>query len=198
MKHFLGNHGKVSIALREPSLGPVFGRKGGATGGGKSIVVPQDDINLHFTGDIHAITSANNLLSAMIDNHIFHGNDLQIDAVTWKRCIDMNDRSLRGQFEITAASEVMAIFCLSRDFDDLKSRLGNIVIGYSQNNPIFAKDLKANGAMAKLLENAIKPNLVQTNYGTPVFMHGRTFCKYCSSDVIQLLLQIWRNQCQIM
>jgi formate--tetrahydrofolate ligase len=176
LKNVLGNlHGKVAIALREPSLGPVFGRKGGATGGGKSIVIPEDDINLHFTGDMHAITSANNLLAAMIDNHIFHGNQLQIDEVTWKRCIDMNDRTLRGTFEITAASEVMAIFCLAKDEEDLKERLGNIVVGYSKSKPIFARDLKANGAMAKLLENAIKPNLVQTAAGTPVFMHGGPF-----------------------
>lgn len=176
IRNVLGNtHGNVAIALREPSLGPVFGRKGGATGGGKSVVIPEDDINLHFTGDIHAITSAHNLLAAMIDNHIFHGNEHQIDEVVWKRCIDMNDRSLRGQFEITAASEVMAIFCLSRDIVELREKISNIVIGYSKGKPIYARDIKADGAMVKLLETAIKPNLVQTAAGTPVFMHGGPF-----------------------
>ena len=172
--------GKKSIlALREPSLGPVFGIKGGATGGGHAQVAPMEDINLHFTGDIHAITAANNLLSAMIDNHIYYGNQLGIEKVVWKRCLDLNDRQLRrvntglsgekniepreDAFDITVASEVMAILCLATDIEDLKNRLGNIVIGYNQkNNPIFAKDLKAEGAMAVLLKDAIKPNLVQT------------------------------------
>ena len=166
------------LALREPSLGPVFGIKGGATGGGHAQVAPMEDINLHFTGDIHAITSANNLLSAMIDNHIYHGNELGIEKVVWKRCVDLNDRQLRkvntglsGEskivpredgFDITVASEVMAILCLAKDIEDLKTRLGNIVIGYNKKDePVFAKDLKAEGAMAVLLKDAIKPNLVQ-------------------------------------
>lgn len=185
--------GKKSIlALREPSLGPVFGIKGGATGGGHAQVAPMEDINLHFTGDIHAITSANNLLSAMIDNHIYHGNELGIEKVVWKRCVDLNDRQLRkvntglseeskivpreDSFDITVASEVMAILCLSTDIDDLKKRLGNIIIGYNkQEKPIFAKDLKAEGAMAVLLKDAIKPNLVQTLEHTPALIHGGPF-----------------------
>lgn len=185
--------GKKSIlALREPSLGPVFGIKGGATGGGHSQVAPMEDINLHFTGDIHAITSANNLLSAMIDNHIYHGNELGIEKVVWKRCVDLNDRQLRkvntglseeskivpreDSFDITVASEVMAILCLSTDIDDLKKRLGNIIIGYNkEEEPIFAKDLKAEGAMAVLLKDAIKPNLVQTLEHTPALIHGGPF-----------------------
>ena len=185
--------GKKSIlALREPSLGPVFGIKGGATGGGHAQVVPMEDINLHFTGDIHAITAANNLLSAMIDNHIYYGNQLEIEKVVWKRCLDLNDRQLRrvntglsgekniipreDAFDITVASEVMAILCLATDIEDLKNRLGNIVIGYNQkNNPIFAKDLKAEGAMAVLLKDAIKPNLVQTLEHSPAIIHGGPF-----------------------
>ena len=185
--------GKKSIlALREPSLGPVFGIKGGATGGGYAQVAPMEDINLHFTGDIHAITSANNLLSAMIDNHIYHGNELQIDKVVWKRCVDLNDRQLRkvntglseeakivpreDSFDITVASEVMAILCLSKDIKDLKQKLGNILIGYNKNSePIYAKDLKAEGSMAVLLKNAIKPNLVQTLENTPALIHGGPF-----------------------
>ena len=185
--------GKKSIlALREPSLGPVFGIKGGATGGGHAQVAPMEDINLHFTGDIHAITSANNLLSAMIDNHIYHGNELQIDKVVWKRCVDLNDRQLRkvntglseeakivpreDSFDITVASEVMAILCLSKDIKDLKQKLGNILIGYNKNSePIYAKDLKAEGSMAVLLKNAIKPNLVQTLENTPALIHGGPF-----------------------
>ena len=185
--------GKKSIlALREPSLGPVFGIKGGATGGGHAQVVPMEDINLHFTGDIHVITSANNLLSAMIDNHIYHGNELGIEKVVWKRCVDLNDRQLRkvntglseeskivpreDSFDITVASEVMAILCLATDMDDLKKRLGNIIIGYNkQEKPIFAKDLKAEGAMAVLLKDAIKPNLVQTLEHTPALIHGGPF-----------------------
>ena len=185
--------GKKSIlALREPSLGPVFGIKGGATGGGHAQVAPMEDINLHFTGDIHAITSANNLLSAMIDNHIYHGNELGIEKVVWKRCVDLNDRQLRkvntglseeskivpreDSFDITVASEVMAILCLSTDIDDLKKRLGNIIIGYNkEEEPIFAKDLKAEGAMAVLLKDAIKPNLVQTLEHTPALIHGGPF-----------------------
>lgn len=185
--------GKKSIlALREPSLGPVFGIKGGATGGGHAQVAPMEDINLHFTGDIHAITAANNLLSAMIDNHIYYGNQLEIEKVVWKRCLDLNDRQLRrvntglsgekniipreDAFDITVASEVMAILCLATDIEDLKNRLGNIVIGYNQkNNPIFAKDLKAEGAMAVLLKDAIKPNLVQTLEHSPAIIHGGPF-----------------------
>lgn len=185
--------GKKSIlALREPSLGPVFGIKGGATGGGHAQVAPMEDINLHFTGDIHAITSANNLLSAMIDNHIYHGNELQINKVVWKRCVDLNDRQLRrvntglseeakivpreDSFDITVASEVMAILCLSKDIKDLKEKLGNILIGYNKNSePIYAKDLKAEGSMAVLLKDAIKPNLVQTLENTPALIHGGPF-----------------------
>ena len=185
--------GKKSIlALREPSLGPVFGIKGGATGGGHAQVAPMEDINLHFTGDIHAITAANNLLSAMIDNHIYYGNQLGIEKVVWKRCLDLNDRQLRrvntglsgekniepreDAFDITVASEVMAILCLATDIEDLKNRLGNIVIGYNhKNNPIFAKDLKAEGAMTVLLKDAIKPNLVQTLEHSPAIIHGGPF-----------------------
>ena len=189
----LSRIGKKSIlALREPSLGPVFGVKGGATGGGRAQVAPMEDINLHFTGDIHAITSANNLLSAMIDNHIYHGNELQIKNVTWKRCVDLNDRQLRvvqtglsneskivpreDGFDISVASEIMAIFCLSEDIEDLKRRLGNIVIGYNvEDKPVYAKDLKAEGAMTVLLKDAIKPNLIQTLEHTPCIMHGGPF-----------------------
>lgn len=185
--------GKKSIlALREPSLGPVFGIKGGATGGGHAQVAPMEDINLHFTGDIHAITAANNLLSAMIDNHIYYGNQLGIEKVVWKRCLDLNDRQLRrvntglsgekniepreDAFDITVASEVMAILCLATDIEDLKNRLGNIVIGYNhKNNPIFAKDLKAEGAMTVLLKDSIKPNLVQTLEHSPAIIHGGPF-----------------------
>ena len=185
--------GKKSIlALREPSLGPVFGIKGGATGGGHAQIAPMEDINLHFTGDIHAITSANNLLSAMIDNHIYHGNELGIEKVVWKRCVDLNDRQLRkintglsGEskivpredgFDISVASEVMAILCLATDINDLKKRLGNILIGYNKKQePIYARDIKAEGAMAVLLKDAIKPNLVQTLEHTPAILHGGPF-----------------------
>ena len=185
--------GKKSIlTLREPSLGPVFGIKGGATGGGKVQIAPMEDINLHFTGDIHAITSANNLLSAMIDNHIYYGNKLQIEKVVWKRCVDLNDRQLRkiqtglsGEskivpredgFDISVASEIMAIVCLSENIEELKQRLGNIIIGYNKKEePIFSKDLKAEGAMAVLLKDAIKPNLVQTLEHTPAIIHGGPF-----------------------
>jgi formate--tetrahydrofolate ligase len=185
---------KAVLALREPSLGPVFGIKGGAAGGGYAQVVPMEDINLHFTGDIHAIGAANNLLSAMIDNHIHQGNQLGIDTrkITWKRCMDMNDRQLRSivcglggrtngvpredGFDITVASEVMAILCLAKDMDDLKDRLKNIVIGYTRDdNPITAGDLNAQGAMAALLKDALKPNLVQTLEHTPAFVHGGPF-----------------------
>ena len=185
--------GKKSIlALREPSQGPVFGIKGGATGGGYAQIAPMEDINLHFTGDIHAMTAANNLLSSMIDNHIYFGNELQFEKVVWKRCLDVNDRQLRvvetglsdeknivsrkDRFDITVASEVMAIVCLSKDMEDLKQRLGNILIGYNQKGePIYAKQLKAQGAMAVLLKDAIKPNLVQTLEHTPAIVHGGPF-----------------------
>ena len=185
---------KAMMCLREPSLGPSFGMKGGAAGGGYAQVIPMEDINLHFTGDFHAITSAHNLLSALIDNHIYWGNALGIDSrrVTWRRVMDMNDRALReivcslggvsngypreAGFDITVASEVMAIFCLARDIDDLKSRLGEIIIGYTRDRkPIRAKELKANGAMAALLKEALAPNLVQTLEGTPAFVHGGPF-----------------------
>ena len=189
----LSKIGKKSIlALREPSLGPVFGIKGGATGGGKVQVAPMEDINLHFTGDIHAITSANNLLASLIDNHIYFGNELEIEKVTWKRCVDLNDRQLRkietglsGEknikpredgFDITVASEIMAILCLAKDKKELKQMLGNITIGYNkQGKPVYAKDLKSEGAMAVLLKDAIKPNLVQTLEHTPAIIHGGPF-----------------------
>lgn len=184
----------AAAALREPSLGPVFGIKGGACGGGYAQIVPMEDINLHFTGDIHAIGAANNLLAAMIDNHIMHGNSLGIDTkrITWRRCVDMNDRQLRyirdglgGEkdgverddgFDITVASEIMAILCLAESAADLKARLARIVIGYdTQNRPVTCSQLKAQGAMAALLKDAIKPNLVQTLEGTPAFVHGGPF-----------------------
>ena len=182
------------ICLREPSLGPVFGMKGGAAGGGYAQIVPMEDINLHFTGDFGAIALAHNLLSAMIDNHIHHGNELGIDVrrVAWKRVVDMNDRALRdvvlslggpgngypreGGFDIVVASEIMAIFCLATSMDDLKERMGKIVIGYTRDQkPVLASDLKAHGAMAVLLKDAIKPNLVQTLEHTPAFVHGGPF-----------------------
>ena len=160
----LNKIGKNAIAaLREPSLGPVFGRKGGAIGGGKAVIEPANDINLHFTGDFHAITSANNLLCAIVDNHIFQGNELGIDRVNIKRCIDVNDRSLRDKFVITTASELMAIFCLATDLDDLKRRIGNIIVGFTKDNKeIYARDLHAEDACTLLLKHAINPNLVQT------------------------------------
>ncbi len=185
--------GKNSIlALREPSLGPVFGIKGGATGGGKVQVAPMEDINLHFTGDIHAITAANNLLASLIDNHIYFGNELGFEKIVWKRCVDLNDRQLRGvetglsgekkivprhdKFDITVASEIMAIVCLSTDINDLKEKLGNILVGYNkQGQPIYAKQLKAQGSMAVLLKDALKPNLVQTLEHTPAIIHGGPF-----------------------
>ena len=183
-----------TLALREPSMGPVFGIKGGAAGGGYAQVVPMEDLNLHFTGDFHAIGAANNLLAAMVDNHIQQGNALNIDPrqITWRRAVDMNDRQLRfivdglggrvngtpreDGFEITVASEVMAVFCLSTSITDLKERLGRIVIGYSYSGePVLASDLKANGAMAALLKDALQPNLVQTLEGTPAYVHGGPF-----------------------
>lgn len=191
----LSHVGKNAIvALREPSLGPVFGVKGGAAGGGYSQVVPMEDINLHFTGDFHAIGAANNLLAALIDNHIHQGNELDFDVrkISWKRCVDMNDRQLRSVidglggpthgtpredgFDITVASEIMAIFCLANSISDLKERIGRIVVGYSsENEPITASQLQAEGAMAALLKDALKPNLVQTLQGTPAFVHGGPF-----------------------
>ncbi len=178
----------TALALREPSLGPVFGMKGGATGGGMAQILPMDDINLHFTGDLHAITAANNLLCAMIDNSIYFGNPLGIAKVTFNRCMDCNDRALRSVivnagsgarddcFNITAASEIMATLCLASDFDDLKIRLGRIIVAYDyEGKPVTAADLEANEAMAVLLKDAAKPNLVQTLEGTPAFVHGGPF-----------------------
>jgi len=196
---------RAMLCLREPSLGPSFGMKGGAAGGGYAQVVPMEDINLHFTGDFHAITSANNLLAALLDNHIYWGNALGIDQrrVAWRRVMDMNDRALRqivsslggvangfpreDGFDITVASEVMAIFCLARDLDDLKKRLSNIVVGYTrERKPVRAGDLKAHGAMTALLKDALAPNLVQTLEGTPAFVHGGPFANIahgCNSVV---------------
>ncbi len=184
----------VTVALREPSLGPVFGVKGGAAGGGYAQVVPMEDINLHFTGDFHAIGAANNLLAAMLDNHIMQGNELGIDVrrITWKRCVDMNDRQLRfvvdglggksngtpreDGFDITVASEIMAVLCLATSIDDLKSRLSNVIVGYTYDDkPVTCGQLKAAGAMTALLKDALKPNLVQTLEGTPAFVHGGPF-----------------------
>ena len=189
---------KPVVALREPSLGPVFGMKGGAAGGGYAQVVPMEDINLHFTGDFHAIGAANNLLAAMIDNHIYQGNDLNIDPrkIVWKRCVDMNDRQLRfvtdglggrvngvpreDGYDITVASEIMAILCLSKDIADLKERLGKIIVGYTygkiaEQKPVTAHDLHAEGAMCALLKDALKPNLVQTLEHAPAIVHGGPF-----------------------
>src|SRR5256714_14194139 len=185
---------KAMLCIREPSLGPSFGMKGGAAGGGYAQVVPMEDISLHFTGDFHAITSANNLLAALIDNHIYWGNPLGLDArrVAWRRVMDMNDRALRSivsslggvangfpredGFDITVASEVMAIFCLAKDLEDLKTRLGNIIVAYTRDRkPVRASDLKAHGPMAVLLKDALSPNLVQTLEGTAAFIHGGPF-----------------------
>lgn len=183
---------KAILALREPSLGPVFGIKGGATGGGHSQVAPMEDINLHFTGDIHAITSANNLLSAIIDNHIFQGNELGFEKVVWKRCVDLNDRALRtveiglsgeknmtpreDHFDISVASEIMAILCLANSLKDLKRRLGNIIVGYNkEGNPITCHDLKAEGSLTVLLKDALNPNIVQTLENNPAIIHGGPF-----------------------
>ena len=192
---------KAFICIREPSLGPVMGLKGGAAGGGYSQVLPMEDINLHFTGDIHMVTAAHNLLSAMVDNHIFQGNELKLDParIVWRRCMDMNDRALRSVkisykditrtdgFDITAASEVMAILSLSKNLTDMKTRLGEIIVGYSVDGmPVTAKDLNASGAMALLLKEAIKPNLVQTIEGVPAFIHGGPFANIahgCNSIV---------------
>ena len=192
---------RAVLSLREPSLGPVFGMKGGATGGGYAQVAPMEDINLHFTGDFHAIGAANNLLAAMIDNHIYQGNALGIDHVTWRRCVDMNDRQLRSlqtgvggglngvprpeHFDITVASEVMAVFCLSENLSDLKRRLGRMIVGYTKDGaPVTAHDLRAEGAMAALLKQAVMPNLVQTLEGNPAIVHGGPFANIahgCSS-----------------
>ena len=201
--HSMGK--KTMLALREPSLGPVFGMKGGAAGGGYAQVVPMEDINLHFTGDLHAIGAANNLLAAMVDNHVYHGNDLNLDVrrISWKRCIDMNDRQLRfvtdglggkvngtpreDGFDITVASEIMAIFCLASDLEDLKNRLGSIVVGYTfQDEPVTAGQIGAAGALAALLKDAFDPNLVQTLEGTPALVHGGPFANIahgCNSVV---------------
>lgn len=202
---------KAALALREPSLGPVFGIKGGAAGGGYAQVVPMEDINLHFTGDFHAIGAANNLLSAMLDNHIKQGNNLDIDLkkITWKRCVDMNDRQLRhvvdglgtaadgvvreDGFDITVASEVMAVLCLSTSLTDLKKRLGRIVVAYTRSGkPVTAADLKAEGAMTALLKDAIQPNLVQTLEHTPAFVHGGPFANIahgCNSVIATKMAQ---------
>lgn len=205
-KVLAGSDKKAMVCIREPSLGPVFGLKGGATGGGHAQVVPMEDINLHFTGDFHAISAANNLLAALVDNHLYHGNALNIDpaSITWGRCMDMNDRALRKVtldthakdgstierhtgFDITVASEVMAIFCLATSLEDLRSRLGNIQIGLNHDKqPILAKDLQAEGAMTALLKNAFQPNLVQTLEHTPAIVHGGPFANIahgCNSVV---------------
>ena len=187
---------KNSVAvLREPSLGPVFGIKGGATGGGMAKVVPENDINLHFTGDMHAITSANNLLSAAIDNHIYQGNELKIKKVLFNRCLDINDRALRKinlenreeSFDLTPASEIMAILCLAQNLEDLKEKIGNIIIGENiEGNPVYAKELKIENAMTILLKDAIKPNLVQSLENNPIIIHGGPFANIahgCNSAV---------------
>ncbi|QMT32081.1 formate--tetrahydrofolate ligase [Alysiella filiformis] len=200
------------VAMREPSLGPVFGVKGGAAGGGYAQVVPMEDINLHFTGDFHAISAANNLLAAMLDNHIYQGNALQIDPkrVLWRRVVDMNDRQLRNiinglgkptdgvmrpdGFDITVASEVMAIFCLAKDLVDLKQRLGNILVAYSvSGSPIYARDLNAHGAMTALLKDALKPNLVQTLAGSPALVHGGPFANIAHGCNSVLATQVARH-----
>ena len=192
---------KTVLALREPSLGPVFGLKGGATGGGMAQIVPMEEINLHFTGDFHAIGAANNLLAAMVDNHIYQGNELGIDRVVWRRCVDMNDRQLRSvlsgvgggtngvpraeHFDITVASEVMAVFCLAEDLSDLKVRLGRMIVGYTrEGKPVTAHDLKAEGAMTALLKRAILPNLVQTLEGNPAIVHGGPFANIAHGNSI--------------
>jgi formate--tetrahydrofolate ligase len=210
---FSSLHRKVCLALREPSLGPVFGLKGGATGGGKSQIAPMEDINLHFTGDFHALTSANNLLCAYIDNHIFHGNELNIDEnnIVFNRCLDLNDRALRNvlvgggkngvqrkdRFNITASSELMAILCLASDIEDLKKRIGNILVAYTKDGkPIYAKDLHAEESMTILLKDAIKPNLVQTLSNTPAIVHGGPFANIahgCNSIIATKLAMTHSN-----
>ena len=186
---------KVVLALREPSMGPVFGMKGGAAGGGYSQVIPMEDINLFFTGDMPAIEVANNLISAAIDNHIYFGNELKIKNITFERCVDVNDRALRDvnlssgktKFTITAASEIMALLCLSKDLDDLKEKVGNIIVGYNENNDfVYVKDLKVENSVAVILKDAIKPNLVQTLENTPAIIHGGPFANIahgCSSII---------------
>ena len=204
---------KSCLALREPSLGPVFGMKGGATGGGYSQIVPMEDINLHFNGDFHAITSANNLLASLIDNHIFQGNELNIKKVVFKRCLDCNDRALRNvvvankeastarfeEFTITAASEVMSIMCLAENIEDLKTKLGNILVGYNdKDEPVFARELKAENAMAILLKDALLPNLVQTLAGTPAIVHLGPFANIahgCNSINATKLAQSLSDYC---
>lgn len=208
---------RSACALREPSLGPVFGIKGGAAGGGKAQVIPMENINLHFTGDFHAIGAANNLLAAMIDAHIQAGNELDIDTrqITWKRCIDMNDRQLRhivdglggsvhgvpreDGFDITVASEVMAVFCLANDLNDLKERLGNIIVAYNRSGePVYARDLKAEGAMTALLKDALAPNFVQTLEGSPAFVHGGPFANIahgCNSVIATKLALATADYC---
>ena len=207
---------KACLALRQPSLGPVFGLKGGATGGGYAQIVPMEDINLHFTGDFHAITTANNLLCAMIDNHIFQGNELGIDPnnILFSRCMDMNDRALRNiecalgvnngvqrqdHFVITAASEIMAILCLATDFEDLKLKLSNIMVAFdTKGSPVFAKDLNAHEAMAIVLKDAIKPNLVQTLEGTPAIVHGGPFANIahgCNSIIATKMAMSYADYC---
>lgn len=207
---------KTTVVLREPSLGPVFGIKGGATGGGYAQVVPMDEINLHFTGDFHAIGAANNLLAAMIDNHIYHGNTLEIvpETIIWRRCMDMNDRAIRDvtiglesdksvtrsdHFDITVASETMAIFCLANSLEDLKKRLGDIIIGYNKKGkPVTAAMLKANGAMSALLKDAIKPNLVQTLENNPAIIHGGPFANIahgCNSIIATKLASKISDYC---
>jgi len=188
---------KAIACIREPSLGPVMGMKGGAAGGGYSQVLPMDDINLHLTGDMHMVTSAHNLLTAMVYNHIYHGNRLQIDIhrIVWRRVMDMNDRALREMFDITASSEVMAILCLSKNITDMKKRLGEIIIAYNlSGKPVRAKDIKAQGAMALLMWHALRPNLVQTLEGGPAFIHGGPFANIahgCNSLVAtQLALKL--------
>ena len=208
---------KTMIALREPSMGPTMGMKGGAAGGGYAQVQPMDQINLHFTGDMHAITTANNTLSAFIDNHIHFGNELNIDVrrITWKRVMDINDRSLRNitvglgglsngvpredGFDITVASEIMAILCLATSLEDLRTRLGNIVIGYNTSRqPIFTRDFKIEGALTLILKDALEPNLVQTLYHTPAFVHGGPFANIahgCNSVLDKDRFEISRLRC---
>ncbi len=195
----LNRIGKALICLRRPSLGPCFGMKGGAAGGGHAQVIPMEDINLHFTGDFHAITSAHNLLSAMIDNHIYWGNEQAIDIrrIVWRRVLDMNDRALRQNivsmggvangfpresgFDITVASEIMAILCLAEDMEDLQKRLGDIIIAYRRDkSAVYCRDIGADGAMTVLLRDAMQPNLVQTLENNPAFIHGGPFCQYCA------------------
>ncbi len=188
---------KDAIAvLREPSLGPVFGFKGGATGGGLSQMVPMEEINLHFTGDMHAITSCNNLIVAAAENHIYFGNELGIDRITFKRCLDVNDRALRGDFNITAASEIMSIFCLAKDMNDLRDRLSNIIIGYTKDDkPIYTKDLKIVGSLMVLLRDAMNPNLVQSLENNPVIVHGGPFANIAHGCNSVIATKLGKNLC---